>query len=616
VLTALIVLQLWCLWVAQYSITILLFVIASVVLITLIGIFERKIIPLVVGGLCLVGIGVMAVLLVMPLIVPGTQSLLSKTEVAEPTTTTSAETLDLNSLGNRTLHWRNTMDMIIASPEVPFSNDNLLFLRKVVGYGPEMFTAVYQGFFPEKLRSTFTQQSMVLDHPHNHYLYVAATSGILGLTGYIAVLCIFFLLSLRSLRRVSKHIDRLLLLAGIAIVIGFMADNMFNPVTISTHLVFWFVLGNLLVVGRIASSETNASQDGETNEDEKQQNTVSIESGRSSLLYGGSLICIVLIVIGAAVVTLRPMLADMHLRNGLNLQAQQSEHAISEFSKMVEKQPNEAVYWGFIGQYSYIRALYMADESLREAFFESSVAAYQRALELEPFVAYRYYTLADVYAYQAWTGDEEKWPLAFSFYEQSLQLFPENAVIYDKWARALFSKGDIEDARLKLEHAKSADLSWSITAFLAALIDIEEGLTEEGVQATILHVADNPDSLLLFADVCMDLLKYDMVNTYVNSLEAYENNETDGWIVHSLIGIVRYYTGDYAESISAFDMAMGIVPDDNVIHIVQPVIKIARANWLYQQLLADSAGEWNAKVTDTVDDDVVLSRFKRLVNVH
>ncbi|MCJ7653767.1 MAG: hypothetical protein MUO97_00435, partial [Dehalococcoidia bacterium] len=162
-LVILLALQLWCLWLAQYSITILLYIIAPIIFIILLGIVKRKRLILSLGAVSLLALVIIASLLMAPLLLQA-----PSVETPEPEDLKSvpiSEDLGLQTLGWRVQYWRSTVDIVIKSPEVPFSNDRLHDFRRLIGYGPETFIVTFQLVFPEEFKSEYTYRSELIDHP-------------------------------------------------------------------------------------------------------------------------------------------------------------------------------------------------------------------------------------------------------------------------------------------------------------------------------------------------------------------------------------------------------------------------------------------------------------------
>jgi len=194
VLVVLLALQFWCLWLAQYSITILLYVISFIVFLIILGIVKGKKLLIGIGGTALVGLVIVAGMLLIPLLLYSSDTTITGSDQNMNSTPTTSEEIGLKTLGWRFQFWRSTIDLLRKSPEVPLSNDKLGSLRKLIGYGPETFIATFQQVFPEKLKDDYTYRSILVDRPHNDYLYLAATIGLLGLLSFLSILAVFFYL--------------------------------------------------------------------------------------------------------------------------------------------------------------------------------------------------------------------------------------------------------------------------------------------------------------------------------------------------------------------------------------------------------------------------------------
>ena len=341
-LVILLALQLWCLWLAQYSITILLYILALIIFILLLGIVKRKRLLLSFGAVSLLILGIMAALLLSPMLFPSTN-------VKAPEASSSKSPLDAEGLGLKTLdwrmqYWRSAIDIVIKSPEVPFSNDRLHDFRRLIGYGPETFIITFQLFLPEKMEEHHTLLFVPLTRPHNHYLYLATTMGLLGLMSFLSILAVFFYLCFRYLRRAKTDIYKLLLIAMAAGMVQYMADIFFNPSTISTELVFWLTLSFVPVLGRLTTSD----EPEQTKEADLTQLGSSQKSYVNKTRRYVSIGCALLLILIGIGITVRPFLADMYLQKGLNLQAGHSEQAILAFDKAVRnhrEKPYIGIAW-------------------------------------------------------------------------------------------------------------------------------------------------------------------------------------------------------------------------------------------------------------------------------
>jgi O-antigen ligase len=607
-LSILLVLQFWCLWLAQYSVTILLYVISVVFFILLWGIVKRKRLMLGLGAASLLALVIIAGVLLSPLLfsVPGTETHTPEHLQSTPI----SEDIGLKTLGFRVQYWQSTIDLLRKSPEVPFSNDRLHFLRKVIGYGPETFIVTFQLFFPEKLKSDYTHRLLLVDRPHNDYLYLAATVGLLGLMSFLSILAVFFYLCFRYLRRARADIDKLLLIAMVAGTIQYMADIFFNLSTISPELVFWLMLAMTPVIGRFIRSQEAGAEVKETARTER--GAAFYVTRTRALLSAG---CAVALIIAGLGIGVRPFAADMYLKKGLKLQSVNIEQAVYAFDKATRLEPEEATYWHFLGAYSYSVARNTKEEPLKTDVLSLTASAYSKSLELNSYIAYEYYSPADVYTYWAQAGAADKWTTALSLYDEASQLFPNNAVILNKWSLALIIKGDLDEAQTKLDYAASIDPNWAETSFLSGLLLAKEGRNDEAALKIIAPIQDNPANLNYCIDMCYDLIMYDMVRPLQNAMETHAPKAPDEWTGHATLGITSLFTGDIAQSLNELNDAMLSVPGENAGGLFQAILRLSDMSPDFKKLLPDVAADWRDKLSQSPERDTLLPQFDRLMSI-
>jgi O-antigen ligase len=603
-LSVLLALQFWCLWLAQYSITILLYVISLIIFIIIWGIVNGKKYILSLGAVSLLALVIVAGVLLVPLLYNGTSAVSRTTQESVPAT--PSEEIGLYTLGERVQYWRGAADIIIKSPEVPFSNDRLHFLRKVIGYGPETFVVTFQLFFPDKFKSDFTDRALLVDRPHNDYLYLATTVGLLGLISFLSILAAFFYLCFRYLRRATADIDKLLLIAMAAGMVQYMADIFFNLSTITPELVFWLILAMTCAIGgSIQNKETSKVRLTEA----AQTTTPNVTKMRFVISLG----CVIALIIVGLGIAIRPFLADIYLEKGLKLQSAGSGQAVYAFDQATRIDPEEAAYWHSVGAYSYYVAKHIKGQSFRTEVLAMAAETQYKAVELRPFIAYEYYSLADIYACWAWSGAADKWPVAMSFYDKASQLFPGNAVILDKWSLALIAKGDLDEARTKLNYAASLDPGWAQTSFLSGLLLAREGKNEEAALKITKPITDKPSNLYHFIDLCSDLIAYDMVSPLGDSLEIYTQNMPEDWSAHALLGIIRLFSDNPDMGLDEFNTAMLLVPNDDVGDLFQAILKLTTMSPKFKTALPGIAAEWRDKLDQSPDRYTLIPALDKLV---
>lgn len=605
-LVILLALQFWCLWLAQYSITILLYIIAPIIFVILLGWTKRKKLLLGLGAASLIGLAIIAGLLLVPLLfsAPSTETTVTENFESVPI----AEELGLKTLGWRVQFWHSTIDMLLKSPEVPFSNDRLHFLRKVIGYGPETFIVTFQLFFPDKLKSMYTSASQLVDRPHNDYLYLAATTGLLGLMSFLSILAVFFYLCFRYLIRATADIDKLFLIAMVAATAQYMADIFFNISTLLPELVFWLMLAMVPVIGRFIVNEEPAREELE----EAKQPEGSAKSHVTSTRFVVSMGCAVVLIIVGLIISIRPFLADIYIKEGLKLQSTVNEQAISAFDRATTLEPGEATYWHFLGMYSDYVARRVTNEPLKTEMLSLAIESYTKSLELNRYIAFDYYFLADAYTYWTWTGTFDKWDTVSFLYDKASQLLPNNAVLLDEWSLALIIKGDLDEARTKLENAESVDPGWAETSFISGLILAKEGKNDEAVLKLIAPIQDDPANLDYFIDLCLRLSIYDMLSPLRDSSEIYVRETPDNWIANALLGTTSFFSDNLDKSLDEFNSAMLLVPGNDAGDLFRAILRLSSMSPDFKELIPNVAAEWQDKLAQSPERDTLLPALDRL----
>ena len=115
----------------------------------------------------------------------------------------------------RTGLWGGTLKLATSSPKV-----------LLVGTGPETFPYAFQPFRPKVLNYS-SEWDFVFNKPHNYYLEILATMGILGLVSYV-------ILMLKALRTKLPFL--------VPSLVSLFVSNIFGWSTVATALVFWIYL--------------------------------------------------------------------------------------------------------------------------------------------------------------------------------------------------------------------------------------------------------------------------------------------------------------------------------------------------------------------------------------
>lgn len=579
-LSVLLVVQLWCLWLAQYSITILLFLTPVVVFILLLGISERKRLLLLAGLVCSLALIVTAAFVVLPSLFRAGDIEQARSGVTELDTT--AEELGLSTLEYRVEYWRAALRIVLDSPRVPFTSDKVNSLRPLIGYGPETFIVTIQQVYPGSAKDP-SPYFFTLSRPHNHYLYLATTIGVIGLLSFLSIVIIFLFQGFRNLFVVKRELNRLILVGIMAGMVGYLVDLFFNPETISAEIVFWLYLILFVFITFCRVEKT-----------QEVDNVVDIESSEAtgkpispgSVRNYLSLVCILALMAFGTSITIRPLLADVYLQRGLNLNAWHSPEAIDALERATVLQPAEATYWRTLGEYGYHKARLTQDLTSKEEWLEFSISSDEKAIDLEPYIAYRYHSLADTYAYWAAELDPAKWAMAFSLYEKAMQLFPNNTLILNKWVLALIASGDLNEARLKLQQSVDIDPGW-IGNLMCGLILMEKGddAAQGIVKSMDVSKINQSDLAHYFIPLCRYIYADGLLTEFASGVESYTRQVQGEWKLHAMLAATSLLTADQDKGLEEFKMAIRLVPDEAVPYLSKLIRDLSKLDARLKTLL-------------------------------
>lgn len=121
----------------------------------------------------------------------------------------------------------------------------LLKNTKFIGYGPDTFVIYFpQNDFKGKMYAYDGDMWQIVDKPHNLYLQIALSTGVISL---VAVLALFIMYFVSSVKLYFKNeFDNFTAIAGVGIfvaVFGYLGAAFFNDSLVSVAPVFWVLLG-------------------------------------------------------------------------------------------------------------------------------------------------------------------------------------------------------------------------------------------------------------------------------------------------------------------------------------------------------------------------------------
>ena len=557
-LLVLFALQLGCLALAQYSITLLLFIFGIFSFFALIGIFLQRKATIALSIVFLFVIVIIAVVLLGPMLLPEN----SEIDVGNQSVAMSAaEQAGLPTLSIRVDAWRSAANIIIQSPEIPYFQDNYHWLRRVIGYGPETFIAVSQTRFPSSLKSQYTFDSLVIAQPENHYLYLGATIGILGLLAFLSVLAVFALISFKSLLQSKDRETTVILSAFIAVVVQYCVHIFFNASVIDPELVLWTVFGLTVALRRMQF----VSADDVTAWPDKSSGTIEFIHRQSPGLIKiiVSAIAVVIFIAMGLCLTLPPQLANMKIQSGLTLYNKDKNAALALYQDATRIEPHQSYYFNFAGNLAFLMAQENNGIAEKQDLLKTSEEAYLHAIEQEPQMAIWYYRLADIDVYWAMNGNKSKYNDACSLYEKADRLFPGNAVILNRWAFALTLNGDYSSAEAKINEAERSDPAWIQTAFYKGLIQASNGNSARAGELFISRTANEFKDMRYFVNFCSLAAGYGKAPLIRDALKMQVDDTKSDWIGFAYLGVSDIYCGDSEEAINAFRQSAALVPEEN-----------------------------------------------------
>ncbi len=452
---------------------------------------------------------------------------------------------------------------------------------------------VSQTEFPPSIKSEDTFNSFLLSQPENHYLYLAATVGLLGLAAFLAVLLIFLYLGFRLLCKSPGRDGIYLTSAFIAAVAQYCVHILFNPTAILPEFMFWLIMALMIVLSRI---EMPGNSDAER-ADNGLPLTGIAERTDSGKIRKAIAVLIVIVFMGVGFsLTFSPALADMQLSRAVHTWSKDTGKTLSALAEAANLEPGEAVYYGYIGSYAFNLAVNSTDAIEKSKLLSLSVAAYTAAGTREPYLAYWSYMIADVYTYMAGHNAPDKWQDALRYYERADILLPGNAVILNKWALALMVKGDYAAVEQKLQEAEKNDPSWVQTSFYRGLLRIYEGHNDAAGGTFVSPVKNQPDNIGYFINFCLQAGTYGGIEHVVDALSTYVSSNGSDWLGWAMLGIADIHANRIDDAVAALHKSAKLVPDQDIAGLKSIVREVSHGNKGFQAAAEDILSLLNARV--------------------
>jgi tetratricopeptide (TPR) repeat protein len=597
-------LQMICLCLAQYSITVLLFIPGMFLFFLLTGILLKRRATVALSTGVLILLFCLSVIIVGQTLMPravytavAPSDLDTTVAPAAPDTSVAGQT-GLSTIGLRAKIWECAFKLVVDSPEVPLHQNGFHFLRRWIGYGPGMLLIAAQSRYPPSMRSGDTYYSILIDQPENHYLYLAVTIGLLGLAVFLAVVLVYYFLGLRLLRKRREKDVIYLVSAFMAGIAQYCVHILFNPTAILPELVFWLILALTVALARMEMAGNGESTAAAGN---APAITGTVEKAGGGKLRKAIAILMVIVFIGVGLtLTVRPVLADMKLSSALRTWSSNSNKTMAALAEAAQIEPSEAVYYGHIGAYALKLTAASNTAAEKSKLMALGTMAYEAAGTCEPYMAYWSYTTGDAYSYWAGHTDPGKWTDALRYYGRADILMPDNAVILNKWALALMLSGDYAEAGRKLSESRDADGEWIQTVFYTGLLDVYERCYCTAGNCFVYPVKQNTGNVGTYISFCGQLALYGGLDKVTEGLKVYAACHPDDWTGQALLGIAEVYDNRLLDAAESFRSAAQNVPSEDAAVLKGIVTRMGAETPGFQPMAQKIAESLAGKFPDSI----------------
>lgn len=288
----------------------------------------------------------------------------------------------------------------------------------------------------------------ITDKPHNIYLEYAANAGVLGIGTYVALVVLGLWYGFRYSRRLDDP-HRFLLVAFLGVLMGYLAQGVFSIDVPPLAVMGWVGLGGIAAIADprvIAAREAALAAAAERGPQGKKARRNSARNRANRNARKGPArwaIHMPMTVAGVALVAIgmRPLLADVHARDGVNAQRVKGAEATvaPEYDKAIKLHPLEAAYRSQAGAWAETRGTGTKDPAQKRLYFEQALAHYHKALALQSGNVFYLMNIARVHTAWAEQIDSKRFPEADRWWQKAVTSDPTDWAVHDRYALMLNS---------------------------------------------------------------------------------------------------------------------------------------------------------------------------------
>lgn len=329
------------------------------------------------------------------------------------------------SFSERTLSALNTGQGTVRTRLILWETTAALInKRPLIGYGPDSLSQQYPKYLPIEYR--VIERAARIDKAHNDILQVAATTGLLGVSAYLAIIFIFIYMAFGGAdSRTSKDIDRAALTSGL---LGYLVAIQFSFSQLEVSALFWL----LLAMFATGPSEIN------------QNVPRSLPKYLKRLGVGMAAIWLAVSVWVIIFIIVKPAVADYHFKSGLSAESRQDlSRAQNEYQWAVKFSPNRPVYLSRLARVEHLKAVSEPRVDLK--MVKEALRYYDKAQKIDPYDAVLYTDIGSLYTVLGQSNSQFN-TLAIAAFKRSLELDPFSAAAYMDIAVAYKQQGDYEKA--------------------------------------------------------------------------------------------------------------------------------------------------------------------------
>ena len=360
--------------------------------------------------------------------------------------------LEVKEIGiaGRICAWQDTLKMV---KEHPF-----------LGIGLDTFGLAFQ-----KYKSTgfvrIVGKNIIADYPHNEFLQVAATMGLIGLAVYLWVWITFLRagirLTLRNRRFTAEQnkpepsdpVEGLasavpFIIPGIlASVVALLIQNQFGFSTLTTSTLFWFLMGiTMALKNRMLDTDYRSLAQEVELDAGKSRKSVTVQR-KFQLMRWIFYPVISAFTVFLIVLILRPYFADRHFKRGLVYSKYKIwDKAILEYQSSLSLNPRAEKYRTNLGNAYRESGKLAHSKGEKKMWIRKAILAFQKNIEMNPLDNYHYNDLGTAYMWKAEVLGEPTADLAIQTFLKGVDLFPNFVDGWNNLAWAYSHKGMFDRA--------------------------------------------------------------------------------------------------------------------------------------------------------------------------